>query len=112
MQDLPNMAFIFGYTNASWTLKADIASRYVCRLLNYMDSKGISRATPRAPAGQLGEGNVMSSLTSGYILRDASELPRQGRSGPWRVTHAYEVDKTLLLNESIDDGALEFVRQA
>jgi cation diffusion facilitator CzcD-associated flavoprotein CzcO len=112
MQDLPNMAFIFGYTNASWTLKADIASRYVCRLLNYMDSKGIARTTPRAPAGQLGEGNVMSSLTSGYILRDVSELPRQGRSGPWRVTHAYEVDKTLLLNESIDDGALEFVRQA
>lgn len=108
MQDLPNMAFIFGYTNASWTLKADIASRYVCRLLNYMDAKGIASATPRAPEGQLGEGNVMSSLTSGYILRDANELPRQGRSGPWRVTHAYEVDKTLLLDEAIDDGALEF----
>lgn len=108
MQNLPNMAFIFGYTNASWTLKADIASRYVCRLLNYMDAKGIASATPRAPEGQLGEGNVMSSLTSGYILRDANELPRQGRSGPWRVTHAYEVDKTLLLDEAIDDGALEF----
>lgn len=108
MQDLPNMAFIFGYTNASWTLKADIASRYVCRLLNYMDAKGISRTTPRAPAGQLAEGNVMSSLTSGYVLRDVNELPRQGRSGPWRVTHAYEVDKTLLLDEPIDDGALEF----
>jgi monooxygenase len=105
------MGFIFGYTNASWTLKADIASRYVCRLLNYMDAKGIARATPRAPEGQRGEGNVMSSLTSGYILRDANELPRQGLSGPWRVTHAYEVDKTLLLDEPLDDGALEFVQQ-
>ncbi len=112
MQDLPNMAFIFGYTNASWTLKADIASRYVCRLLNYMDAKGIARATPRAPAGQLDEGNVMSSLTSGYILRDVNELPRQGRSGPWRVTHAYEMDKALLLDQPIDDGALEFVKQS
>ncbi|TAF83924.1 MAG: NAD(P)/FAD-dependent oxidoreductase [Curvibacter sp.] len=112
MQDLPNMAFIFGYTNASWTLKADIASRYVCRLLDYMDVKGIASATPRAPAGQLCEGNVMSSLTSGYIMRDVNELPRQGRSGPWRVTHAYEVDKALLLDQPIDDGALEFVKQS
>ena len=108
MQDLPNMAFIFGYTNASWTLKADIASRYVCRLLNYMDAKGIVCAIPRAPAGQLDIGNVMSSLSSGYVLRDVNELPRQGRSGPWRVSHAYEVDKTLLLDEAIDDGALDF----
>jgi monooxygenase len=110
MQDIPNMAFIFGYTNASWTLKADIASRYVCRLLNYMNSRGLASVTPRAPAGQVDEGNVLSSLTSGYVRRDIDELPRQGRSGPWRVTHAYDVDKVLLLNESIDDGSLEFTQ--
>jgi hypothetical protein len=104
------MAFIFGYTNASWTLKADIASRYVCRLLNYMNSRGLASVTPRAPAGQVDEGNVLSSLTSGYVRRDIDELPRQGRSGPWRVTHAYDVDKVLLLNESIDDGSLEFTQ--
>lgn len=110
MQNIPNMAFIFGYTNASWTLKADIASRYVCRLLNYMDSRGIASVTPRAPEGQVDEGNVMSSLTSGYVRRDIDELPRQGRSVPWRVTHAYEVDKALLLGEAIDDGLLEFTQ--
>jgi cation diffusion facilitator CzcD-associated flavoprotein CzcO len=110
MQNIPNMAFIFGYTNASWTLKADIAARYVCRLLNYMDSRGIASVTPRAPEGQLDEGNVMSSLSSGYVQRDIDELPRQGRSGPWRVTHAYEVDKALLLDDPIDDGVLEFSR--
>lgn len=111
MQNIPNMAFIFGYTNASWTLKADIASRYVCRLLNYMDAKGIGSTTPRVPAGEAreeGHGNVMSSLTSGYVQRSVDELPRQGRSGPWRVTHAYEEDRTLLLEEPIDDGLLDF----
>lgn len=108
MQNIPNMAFIFGYTNASWTLKADIASRYVCRLLDYMDSNGVASVTPRAPDGQVAEGNVMSSLSSGYVQRDIDELPRQGRTAPWRVTHAYEDDKRLLLGEPIDDGFLEF----
>ena len=112
MQNIPNMAFIFGYTNASWTLKADIASRYVCRLLHYMDTKGITSATPRAPDGQVGQGNVMSSLTSGYVQRSVDALPRQGLSGPWRVTHAYEEDKTLLLEEPIDDGVLAFTQSA
>jgi hypothetical protein len=102
------MAIILGYTNASWTLKVDIASRYVCRLLNYLDSKGIASATPRAMEAEVGHGNVLSSLTSGYVLRGVDELPRQGRSRLWRVTHAYEVDKALLLDEPIDDGVLEF----
>lgn len=110
LQGLPNMAFIFGYTNASWTLKADIASSYVCRLLNHMDSKGIASASPAAKAQEVDLGNVMSSLTSGYVKRDIDELPRQGRSGPWRVTHAYEVDRVLLLEDPIDDGVLEFVQ--
>lgn len=112
MQNIPNMAFILGYTNASWTLKADIASRYVCRLINYMDSKGIASTTPRAPGEEVDQGNVMSSLNSGYVLRNKDELPRQGRSGPWRVTHAYEADKVLLLEEPIDDGLLEFAARS
>lgn len=93
-----------------FTTKVDIAARYVCRLLNYMDTKGIASVTPRAPKGQLDEGNVMSSLSSGYVQRDIDELPRQGRSGLWRVTHAYEVDKAPLLDDTIDDGVLEFAR--
>jgi len=109
MQDLPNMAFIFGYINSSWTLKADIASRYICRLLNFMDSKGIGSATPRAPEGEVGQGNVMGSLSSGYVQRDISELPRQGRNVLWRVSHSYEIDKKLLLDEPINDGVLEWV---
>lgn len=108
MQDMPNMAFVFGYTNASWTLKADLAARYVCRLLNHLDAHGLASATPRAPQGQVDRGNVMDSLHSGYVQRSMDELPRQGRSGPWRVTHAYEQDTALLLDDPIDDGVLEF----
>jgi monooxygenase len=108
MQNLPNMAFIFGYINASWTLKADIAARYVCRLLKHMDLNGIASATPRAAQVETDQGNIMSSLSSGYVQRDIDKLPRQGRSRRWRVTHAYEVDKALLLNDPIDDDVLEF----
>lgn len=108
MQDLPNMAYIFGYTNASWTLKSDIASRYVCRLIKFMDSKGFVSATPRAPAGEAGRDNIMSTLSSRFVQRESNELPRQGRSGPWHVTNSYEIDKRRLLREEIDDGRLEF----
>ena len=108
MQNIPNMAIVLGYTNASWTLKADIASRYVCRLLNHMEANGIASTTPRALESDVDRGNAWSSLTSGYMQRGIDELPRQGRSAPWRVTHAYETDRALLLDDPIDDGLLEF----
>jgi monooxygenase len=111
MQDVPNMAFIFGYTNASWTLKADIASRYICRLLNHMEVHGIASATPRAPEDEIsdknGDENVMSSLGSSYVRRAKDELPRQGRRAPWRVLHAFEQDRPMLVEDAIDDGLLE-----
>ena len=94
------------------------------RQVTAFDSLCATPATPAVDAAMAATGpdtieykiaevftELRSKFRSGYILRDVSELPRQGRSGPWRVTHAYEVDKTLLLNESIDDGALEFVRR-
>ena len=112
MQNLPNMAFILGYTNASWTLKADMASHYVCRLLKHMDAKGLAAVTPRADASETTEANCMSDLGSGYVQRGAGELARQGRSGPWRVRHAYEQDRTLLMNEALDDGLLHFTPRA
>lgn len=108
MQDLPNFGFILGYTNASWTLKADMASRYLCRLLRYMGKQGLARATPRAPDVEHTEESVMGSLSAGYVLRGRADLPRQGRSAPWRVEHAFEKDKPMLLEEAIDDGLLEF----
>lgn len=108
MQDLPNMAFILGYTNASWTLKADMASRYICRLLKHLDAKGLASVTPRADPSEHTDANCMSDLGAGYVQRGAGELARQGRSGPWRVRHAYEQDRVMLLQQPLDDGLLRF----
>ncbi|WP_438952484.1 flavin-containing monooxygenase [Porticoccus sp.] len=109
MQNLPNIAFILGYTNASWTLKSDITSRYICRLLQYMDSNNIATVTPRAPDNEATDENVMNVLSSGYIERGKAELPRQGRHAPWRVSHALEIDRTMLLREPIEDELLEMI---
>jgi cation diffusion facilitator CzcD-associated flavoprotein CzcO len=111
MQNLPNFGFILGYTNASWTLKADMASCYLCRLVRYMDHKGLASATPRAPDAQSTDESVMGSLSAGYVQRGQAELPRQGRSAPWRVEHAFEKDRLQLLEDAIDDGLLVFGRQ-
>ncbi|WP_293614273.1 NAD(P)/FAD-dependent oxidoreductase [Porticoccus sp.] len=108
LQNLPNMAFILGYTNASWTLKSDIASRYICRLLQYMESNNITTVTPRAPDNEATEENVMNVLSSGYILRGKDQLPRQGRHAPWQVSHSLEADRAMLLSDPINDQLLEF----
>ncbi len=110
MQDVPNMAWIVGYTNAPWTLKADIASHYVCRLLNFMDQRGIVAAVPRASGQPEADANILGSLQSGYVKRGAHLLPRQGKDLPWRVLHHYGRDRKMLLKDPIDDGNLEFTR--
>ncbi|TXI84543.1 MAG: NAD(P)/FAD-dependent oxidoreductase, partial [Cupriavidus sp.] len=109
MQDIPNMAWIIGYTNASWTLKADIAATYICRLLKEMDAKGMAVAIPRAPAGQMEDDTILGSLGSGYVQRGKALLPRQGRELPWRVLHHYGKDSKMLLEEPVNDGSLEYL---
>src|ERR1019366_8448938 len=81
---LPNLAATFGYTNASWTLKADLAAEYVCRLLNYMDENGYRAATPRAPDPSEPT-EAFIGLTSGYVTRSVESLPKQGSRMPWRL---------------------------
>ncbi|MBC9249601.1 FAD-containing monooxygenase EthA [Pseudomonas alcaligenes] len=107
-QDMPNIGWIFGYTNAPWTLKSDLASRYLCRLLNHMQARGHEVVIPRAPAGQMEEGSVMDSMRSGYVQRGAEILPRQGRQTPWRVFNDFKQDRDLLLRQPVADEALEF----
>ena len=109
MQDIPNMAWIVGYTNAPWTLKADIASHYICRLLKHMDAKGLAVATPRTSEPALENETIFGALGSGYVRRASKLLPRQGRDLPWRVLHHYERDSEMLLNQPIDDGVLELM---
>jgi cation diffusion facilitator CzcD-associated flavoprotein CzcO len=108
VEDAPNLATIFGYTNASWTLKADIAADYICRLLNHMDANGYRAATPHDEEGCSEDVPVMGALNSGYVRRAADRLPRQGSKLPWRVTNHYSRDKEMLLEEPIEDGILEF----
>ena len=107
LDGVPNAAVLFGYINASWTLKVDLAAQYVCRLLRRMDERAASVVVPRAPAGQALDVCILDALTSGYVMRGEATLPRQGREAPWRVTHRYEVDRRVLLDEPIDDAWLE-----
>ncbi len=111
LQDIPNMGYVFGYTNAPWTLKVDMTASYLCRLFDYMRGRNLQVVIPRAPAGEMQEQEtVLGSLQSGYIKRGESTLPRQGRSLPWRVLHNLERDRQMLLGEPIEDAALEFQR--
>jgi cation diffusion facilitator CzcD-associated flavoprotein CzcO len=109
VQDLPNLAYLFGYTNISWTLKIDMAAEYVCRVLKEMDRRGVAVVTPRAPEGEVLDEHVLGSLQASYVQRDGAVLPRQGRGLPWRVLHHYERDRAMF-RQPVDDAALEWAR--
>ena len=102
-RDLPNLAMIFGYTNASWTLKADLISEYVCRLLKQMDKKGLRQCTPRDEEG-LAQETPFLGLASGYIQRAANVLPKQGDKAPWRLYQNYALDLAMLRYGGLEDG--------
>lgn len=108
LSDVPNMALIIGYINASWTLKVDIAAEYICRLLNYMDQHGYDEVIPEGDATELLEDTVMGSLTSGYIARAADVMPKQGKHAPWKVSNNYLADRKELKTASFEDGVLKF----
>jgi monooxygenase len=106
LSDVPNFAFTIGYTNASWTLKADLVADFVCRLLRHMDEHGVRRVVaPRDPS--VGEERLID-FSSGYILRALDELPRQGDREPWRLRQNYLKDVRSINHDKIDDGVLTF----
>jgi cation diffusion facilitator CzcD-associated flavoprotein CzcO len=107
LQDVPNFAYLFGYTNAPWTLKVEMSASYLCRLWRHMDATGCDVMTARAPAGEMLAESVLGSLQSGYVRRGEAILPRQGRSLPWRVLNNLKADRTMLLNDPVTDAALE-----
>lgn len=108
---LPNIAFVFGYTNSSWTLRADLISKYVCRLLNYMEARGVDMATPVNEDPDL-KPEPFLNLSSGYILRAAERLPKQGDKAPWRNPQSYFRDVFTLRFGRIDDGVMKFSKSA
>ena len=79
------MAITVGYTNASWTLKADLVSEFVCRVLNHMDANGYDTVVPQHPGNSVDERPFMD-FTPGYILRVLHVLPKQGSRAPWRLS--------------------------
>jgi len=104
LSDVPNMMFIFGYTNASWTLKADLTCDYLVRLLKRMEAKNASVAVaPRDPA--VGEAAFLD-FTSGYVQRALPVLPKQGERRPWRLYQNYWLDLLTLRFGAIEDGTL------
>jgi cation diffusion facilitator CzcD-associated flavoprotein CzcO len=105
--DVPNLAFAIGYTNASWTLKCDLTSEYVCRLLNEMDRHGYAVCTPRVNDPDIGEEPVID-FTSGYVVRALHMLPRQGTKTPWRLHQNYMKDLSMMRYGRVDDGSMEF----
>jgi cation diffusion facilitator CzcD-associated flavoprotein CzcO len=106
IEDVPNLAFAFGYTNASWTLKCDLTARYLCRLLRRMDRRGHRICTPRV-RGEV-ERRPLLDFTSGYIARAEGVLPEQGTRPPWRVPQNYYRDLATLGFGSVADESMEF----
>ncbi|MGY4534895.1 monooxygenase [Pseudomonas sp. TE3786] len=109
LSNVPNFALCVGYTNASWTLRSDLASRYVCRVLSYMDENGykmcvarhLSRSTEKRP---------LLDISAGYVLRAADVLPKQGPGAPWQLKQNYILDLFNLRYSALEDGTLTFRR--
>ena len=112
LSGVPNFSLTVGYTNASWTLKADLVAQYVCRLIQHMDAGGFDSVTPVAPeldgAKQLAP---LIDLESGYVQRSVELLPRQGPSAPWRLHQNYLRDLRLMRRGPVTD-AVRFGRAA
>jgi cation diffusion facilitator CzcD-associated flavoprotein CzcO len=106
LSGVPNLALTFGYTNASWTLKADLVARYVCRLLRHMDAHRYEAVTPLAPP----EGGTapFMGLASGYVRRSLAAFPKQGSRAPWRLHENYVRDRLLLRHGGLADEGVRF----
>jgi monooxygenase len=111
LSGFPNFAYTLGYTNASWTLKADLTSEYVCRLLNHMDAGGYRICTPVLSDPSITEEPLLD-FSSGYVLRSIDHLPKQGSKEPWKLRQNYPVDLRMLRHGPIADGVMRFSNPA
>jgi hypothetical protein len=103
---VPNLSYSFGYTNASWTLKADLTSFYLCRLLNRLrkSRQAIAVAEPDPSVKPVD----FLDFTSGYVQRSRAILPVQGDRAPWKLHQNYALDLAALKYGKLDDGAMRF----
>jgi monooxygenase len=107
LSGVPNCAFTVGYTNASWTLKADLTSEYVCRLLAHMDAHGYVKSVPEVTDPSVEEAPLLD-FTSGYVLRSLGQFPKQGSKEPWKLRQNYVLDRRKIRNGPLEDGAMRF----
>jgi monooxygenase len=107
LSGIPNAAMVFGYTNASWTLKCDLTCEYVCRLLNHMDEHGYRQCTPQNRDPSIAA-QPFIDFSSGYVSRSIDQFPKQGSKAPWRLYQNYALDILSLRFGSIEDGAMCF----
>jgi cation diffusion facilitator CzcD-associated flavoprotein CzcO len=107
LSGVPNLAFSFGYVNASWTLRADLTCEYVCRLLNRMDKLGVNTCIPEEDPTAIVDDEYID-FSSGYVQRALDRLPKQGKKAPWRNYQNYLKDIFLVRIFSIKDSTLKF----
>lgn len=107
LSKLPNLFVFVGYTNASWTLKSDLTSEYISRVINYLDKHHFQSCRPEVIENNLTPTPLLN-LNSGYITRSSHLLPSQGNKSPWRVYQNYFLDYKLLRLDSIADGRMKF----
>lgn len=105
LQDIPNFGMVFGYTNASWTLKVELVAQYICRLVNHLDDNKASHFVPTASDDVKPE--LFLNLSSGYIQRSQDSIPKQGHIAPWRLDQDYDIDKARLTKAKLPENGLE-----
>ncbi len=106
LSGVPNFAFTIGYTNASWTLKADLVSEYVVRLLAHLRSTGRRSVVPVRDESV--EAVALMDFDAGYVRRAVHTLPRQGTVAPWALRQSYVHDARALRRARPDDGVLRW----
>ncbi|MDI1259504.1 NAD(P)/FAD-dependent oxidoreductase [Aquabacterium sp.] len=105
--DIPNLSNTFGYTNASWTLKADLIAEYVCRLLKHMDKTGTRIAVPERNDPNVKAGPLLD-MSSNYVARAEHHLPKGADRAPWKLYQNYKLDTEQLHNGALEDGVMAF----
>jgi cation diffusion facilitator CzcD-associated flavoprotein CzcO len=111
LDGIPNFAFTVGYTNASWTLKVDLAAEFACRLMRHMDAGGYDVCVPRLTDPTVTETPLLD-FNSGYVQRALSRLPKQGSKEPWMLKQNYPLDLRMLRYGGLEDGAMRFSRRS
>merc|ERR1712113_756537 len=108
LSDVPNFLYCRGYFQASWTLKTDITSKFLCRLLFHMQKHGFDMVVPRLPDNGV-EPARASQVKSGYVQRKLHRFPKSGLKPPWMNVESFDKDDKLMLQDPLEDEFLRFV---